>query len=139
MKTGTQGIPLNCSIIVPGWHSWNMLYWCMKVDKGFACTLQYHQTIIFNSVYQWSRTYALKPKSVLEIHISMIWRFKFTDLVNSKKTESLWKNDCRQKYLDKSLLSYKLLLWQCIVIYKKTSLWRLIPLYWNIPFLFLGM
>ena len=107
--------------------------------QSFACTLQYHQTIIFNSVYQWSRIYALKSKSVLEMHIPMIWRFKFTDLVNSKKTESLWKNDCRQKYLDKNLLSYKLLLWQWIVIYKKTSLWRLIPFYWNIPFLFLGM
>ena len=37
--------------------------------------------------------YALKPKSVLEIHFR----------ANSKKTQSLGKNGCRQKCLDKSL------------------------------------
>ena len=64
----------------------------------FACTLQYHQTI----------TYALKPKSVSEMHIPMMLGSKFTDLVNSKKTQSLGKNDCRQMCLDKSLLRQKL-------------------------------
>ena len=37
--------------------------------------------------------YALKPKSVLEIHFR----------ANSKKTKSLGKNGCRQKCFDKSL------------------------------------
>ena len=38
------------------------------------------------------------------MHMPMIWRSKFTDLVNIKnKTQSLGKDSCRQKCLDKSL------------------------------------
>ena len=44
-------------------------------------------------VYQQWTMYALKPKSVLEMHFC----------ANSKKTQSLEKNSCRQKCLDKSL------------------------------------
>ena len=58
---------------------------------GF-CVL-YYQTIIFTGVYQRWTTYALKPKSVSEMHFR----------ANSKKTQSLCKNGCRQKCLDKSL------------------------------------
>ena len=50
-----------------------------------------------NDVYHWWTTYALKSKSMLEMHFSF-------DLTNSKKTQSLGENDCRQKCLDKSLL-----------------------------------
>ena len=56
------------------------------------CVL-YYQTIIFTGVYQQWTMYALKPKSVLEIHFR----------ANSKKTKSLGKNGCRQKCFDKSL------------------------------------
>ena len=49
---------------------------------------------------------ALKSKSVLEMHFQAIWRSKFTDLANSGKTQSLGKNGCRQKCLDKSLYIY---------------------------------
>ena len=38
-----------------------------------------------NGVYQQWTTYALKSKSVSQMHIPMIWRSKFTDLVNNKK------------------------------------------------------
>ena len=38
------------------------------------------------------------------MHIPKILRSKFTDLVNSKKTQSLGKNDCRQKCSDKILI-----------------------------------
>ena len=41
-----------------------------------------------NGVYQRWTTYALNSKSVLEMHIPMIWRFKFTDLLNSKKNSN---------------------------------------------------
>ena len=58
---------------------------------GF-CVL-YYQNIIFTGIYQQWTMYALKPKSVLEIHFR----------ANSKKTQSLGKNGCRQKCLDKSL------------------------------------
>ena len=27
MKTGSWGIRLNCSIVIPVWRSWNVLYW----------------------------------------------------------------------------------------------------------------
>ena len=45
-----------------------------------------------------------KSKKVSEIHFPTISRSKFTDLVNSKKTQSLGKNGCRQKCLDKTLV-----------------------------------
>ena len=48
---------------------------------------------------------------VSEMYFPMIWRSKFTDLINNEKTQSLGKNSCRQKCLDKSLLS-------CMQIYK---------------------
>ena len=44
-----------------------------------------------NGVYQRWTTYALKSKSVLDMHIPMIWRSKFADLVNSKKNLNLWE------------------------------------------------
>ena len=47
---------------------------------GF-CVL-YYQTIIFTGVYQRWAMYALKPKSVLEMHFR----------ANSKKTQSLGTN-----------------------------------------------
>ena len=50
---------------------------------------------------------AMKSKSVPEMHFPAIWRSKFTDLANSKKTQSLGKNGCRQKCLDKSLILNK--------------------------------
>ena len=59
---------------------------------GF-CVL-YYQTIIFTGIYQRWSTYALKPKSVSDLHFR----------AKSKKTQSLGKNGCRQKCLDKSLL-----------------------------------
>ena len=50
-------------------------------------------------VYQRWTTYALKPESVSEMHFH----------ANSKKTQSLGKNGCRQKCLDKSLcIGFKL-------------------------------
>ena len=44
-----------------------------------------------NGVYQQQTTYALKSKSVLQMHIPMIWISKFTDLVNSKKNSIFWE------------------------------------------------
>ena len=38
-----------------------------------------------NGVYQRWTTHALKSNSVSEMHIPMIWKSKFTDLVNSRK------------------------------------------------------
>ena len=39
------------------------------------------------------------------MHIPMIWRSKFADLVNNKKNpQSLENNGCRLKCLDKSML-----------------------------------
>ena len=43
---------------------------------------------------------------VLEMYFPTIWRSKFTDLINSEKTQSLGKSGCRQKFLDKSLISH---------------------------------
>ena len=43
---------------------------------------------------------------VSEMYFRTIWRPKFTDFVNSEKNQSLGKNGCRQKCLDKSLLKY---------------------------------
>ena len=61
---------------------------------GF-CVL-YYQTIIFTGLYQLWGTYALKPENVSEMHFH----------ANSKKTQSLGKNGCRQKCLDKSMKMY---------------------------------
>ena len=71
---------------------------------GILCTLSPHHNIHReNGVYQQWAMYALKSKNVPEMHFPVIWRSKFTDLANSKKTQSLEKNGCRQKCLDKSL------------------------------------
>ena len=70
-----------------------------------------------NVVYQPWTTYALKSKSVLEMHIPVIRRSKFTDLVNSKKTQSLGKNTCRQKCLDKTLIYMYINIYIYIYIY----------------------
>ena len=70
----------------------------------FACNLLLNHNIHGeNGFYQWWAMYALKSKSVLDMHFPTIWRFKFTDLVNSKKTQSLGTNGWRQKCLDKRL------------------------------------
>ena len=68
---------------------------------GF-CVL-YYQTIIFTGVYQRWTTYALKPKSVSKMNFR----------ANSKKTQSLGKNGCRQKRLDKRLMSDTILNIKC--------------------------
>ena len=67
------------------------------------CTLSPHNVHRENVVYQQWATYALKSKSVPGMHFLVIWRSKFADLANSKKTQSLGKNGCRKKCLDKSL------------------------------------
>ena len=74
-------------------------FMCQVVD-GILCTLSPHH----NGVYQQWTTYALKSKSVPEMHFPAISRSKFTDLAKSKKTQSLGKNGCGQKCLDKSLI-----------------------------------
>ena len=61
---------------------------CTNLEDGILCTLLPNHNI------HGCLLYALKPKSVLETHFR----------ANSKKTQSLGKNGCRQKYLDKSLL-----------------------------------
>ena len=48
--------------------------------------------------------YALKSKSMSEMHFPVIWRSKFTDLAGSKKIQSLGKNGCRQKCFNKNLM-----------------------------------
>ena len=53
----------------------------------------YCQTIEFTGVYQRWTTHALMPKSMSEMHFR----------TNSKKIQSLGKNSCRQKCLDKRL------------------------------------
>ena len=65
------------------------------------------------------------------MHFPRIWRSKFTDVANSKKTQSLGKNGCRQKCLDKSLKIY--IQW---IIQKKSASgsWMvpcLIIFFWN--------
>ena len=57
------------------------------------CVL-YYQTIIFMRVFQWWTTYALESNIVLEMHFCSN---------SKKKPQSLGKNGCRQKCLDKSL------------------------------------
>ena len=80
---------------------------CTSLGDGILCTLlPNHNIHRENGVSQWCTTYALKPKSVSEMHFSRIWRSKFTDLANSKKTKS-----CRQKCLDKSLTMARRFLW----------------------------
>ena len=72
---------------------------------GILCALSPHHNVHReNGVYQQWTTYALKSKSVPEMHFPAIWRSKFTDLAKSKKTQSLGKNGCGQKCLDKSLI-----------------------------------
>ena len=57
-----------------------------------------------NDVHQQWTMYLLKSKSVSKMYSPMIWRSKFTDLVNREKTQSLGKSGCRQKCLEKSLV-----------------------------------
>ena len=69
------------------------------VDE-ILCTLSpNHNVHRENGLYQKWTTYALKSKSVQEIHFPAIWRFKFTDLANSKKTQSLGKKRLLTKVL----------------------------------------
>ena len=76
-----------------------------QVVDGILCTLSPHHNVHReNGVYQQLTTYALKSKSVPKMHFPAIWRSKFTDLANSKKTQSLGENGCGQKCLDKSLI-----------------------------------
>ena len=71
-----------------GW--WDFVYFITNIHRE-------------NGIYQRWTTYALKSKSVSEMHFPTIWRSKFTDVANSKKTQFLGKNGCRQKCLNKSL------------------------------------
>ena len=72
-------------------------------DK-ILCTFSPNHNIHWeNGIDHWWSTYALKSESVSEMHFPVIWRSKFTDLANSKKSQSSGKNGCRQKSLDKSL------------------------------------
>ena len=81
---------------------------CANLGDRILCTLSPNHNIHGkNCVYQrWTTTHALKSKIVSEIHFSAIWRSTFTDLANSKKTQSLGKNGCREKCLDKHLIIY---------------------------------
>ena len=106
-----------------------------QVVDAILCTLSPHHNVHReNGVYQQWTTYALKSKSVPEMHFTAIWKSKFTDLANSKKTQSLGKNGCRQKCLNKSLeikfiftsntarntvISSKFLVWKFCGKYKK--------------------
>ena len=70
---------------------WGLLPTFMhQFGNGILCTLSPNHNIHEeNCVYQWWTKYALKAKSVSEMHFPAIWRSKFTDLANSKKTQSL--------------------------------------------------
>ena len=69
-----------------------------NLGDGILCTLSPNHNIQGgNGVYQQQAIYALKSKGMLEMH------FPF-DLANSKKTQSLGENGCRQKCLEKSLM-----------------------------------
>ena len=65
---------------------------------GILCTLLPHHNVHReNGVYQQWTTYALKSKSVPEMHFPAIWRSKFIDLANIKKTQSLGKKTAVHK------------------------------------------
>ena len=64
---------------------------CTNLGDEILCTLLPNRNI-HGCLQQW-RKYALKPKSVSKIHFC----------ANSKETQSLEKNGCRQKCLDKNL------------------------------------
>ena len=64
---------------------------CTNLGDVILCTLLPNCNI-HGCLQQWTK-YALKPKSVSKKHFCG----------NSKKTQSLGKNGCRQKCLDKSL------------------------------------
>ena len=92
-----------------------------NLGDGVLCTLSPNHNIHGeNGVYQQWTTYALKSKSVSEKYFLTIWRSKFTDLVNSKKTQSRGKIGCRQKCLDKSLYIY---IYKNLYIYIYTDCW----------------
>ena len=88
----------------PTRQPWGVLWLlCTNLGDGILCTLSPNHNIHrINCVYQWWTTYTLKSKGVSEMHFPGIWRSKVTDFA-SKKTQSLGKNDCKQKRLDKSL------------------------------------
>ena len=73
---------------------------------GF-CVL-YYQTIIFTGIYQRWTTYALKPKSVLEMHF----------LANSKKTQSLEKMAVGKSAWIKACMYMYIYIYIYIYIYK---------------------
>ena len=60
---------------------------CINLGDGTLCTLSpNHNFHGENGIYQRWTANALKSKSVSEMHFPAIWRAKFTDLTNSKKT-----------------------------------------------------
>ena len=60
---------------------------CTNVGDGILCALSPdHKTHGENGVYHWWTTYALKSKSVLEMHLPSDLKIQITDLANSKKT-----------------------------------------------------
>ena len=71
-----------------------------QFPDGILCTLLPHHNVHReNGVYQQWTTYALKSKSVPKIHFPAIWRSKFIDLANIKKTQSLEKKQLYTKVL----------------------------------------
>ena len=123
--SGASSIKRGCKVIfrsksfklnVTDWpcHVWlqkklgtlGVCYWLLytNLGDGILCTLSPNYNIHGeNSVYHWWSMCTLKSKSVSEMYLLVVWRSKFTDLANSKKAQSLGKNGCRKKYLDKSL------------------------------------
>ena len=82
-----------------------------QFGDGILCTLlPNHNVHRENGAHQQQTTNVLKSKSVLEMYFSAIWGPKFIDLANKtvKKTQSLGKNSCRQKCLDKGLCMHTL-------------------------------
>ena len=66
---------------------------CTNMDDVILCTLSPNHNIHEEKgVYQRQTMYALKSKSVLEMHFPATRRSKFADSTNSKKTKSLRKN-----------------------------------------------
>ena len=83
---------------------------CTNLGDGILCTLwPNHNIHEVNGVYQQWTQYALKSKSVVEMHFPGIWRSKFTDFASKKL--NLWEKTAVDKsawikdwtYLSKSL------------------------------------
>ena len=90
---------------------------CTHLGDRISCTSTPNHNIHGeNGVYQRWTICAVKSKSVSEMPFPAIWRPKFqknspwcpTDSTKSKETQSLGKNSCREKCLDKSLLTLSL-------------------------------